>query len=118
MYDPEYTHNEQIMAYQLPVFFEELDKNFAGKSVNVEQDGDLVFKGEVADWVTLQSIKFYPKVRKGDALYIETKHDGEQSKYAFKSPVIVWEVRDQNRQIVAVQAIDDEGRNIILRFNP
>jgi hypothetical protein len=118
MHDPEYTHNEQIMAYQLPEFFEDLDKNFAGKSVNVERDGDLVYKEEVTDWVTLQSIKFYHKVRKGNALYIETKHESEQSKYTFKSPVIVWVVRDQNRRIVAVQAIDDENRNIILRFNP
>ena len=118
MHDSEYTRNEQIMAYQLPEFFEELDKNYVGKAINVERDGDLVYKGEVSDWVTLQSIRFYHKVRKGDALYIETKHDGEQSKYAFKSPVIVWVVRNQHRQIVAVQAIDDEGSNIILRFKP
>jgi hypothetical protein len=118
MYDPEYTHNEQIMAYQLPEFFEELDKKFTGKSVSMERDGDLVYKGEVTDWATLQSVKFYHKVRKGDALFIETKHNGEQSKYSFKSPVIVWVVRDQNRRILAVQAIDEEGRNIILRFKP
>lgn len=112
---PEYTHNEQVLTYEMPRFFEDLHKKFAGKQVNVEEDGDLIYEGAVTDWVILQRIKYYP-VRKGNALYIETQRDGSETKYSFNDPVLVWVVRDPSRQIVAVQAIDHDGRNIILRI--
>ncbi len=115
MYDPEYTHNEQIMAYQMPVFFEELSQKYAGKMVNVERDGDLVHQQPVTDWSTLKSLRYY-HVRAGHALYIETEQEGSASSYTLKTPSLVWVVRDQHRQVVAVQVIDEGNRNIILRF--
>jgi hypothetical protein len=115
MYDPEYTHNEQIMAYQMPVFFEELSKKYTGKMVNVERDGDLVYQEPITDWSTLQSLRYY-HVRTGHALYLETEQEGSASSYTIKTPTLVWVVRDQHRQVVAVQVIDESNRNIILRF--
>jgi hypothetical protein len=115
MSEPEYTHNEQIMAYQMPVFFEELSKKYAGKMVHVERDGDLVYQGPVTGWVTLQSLRYY-HVRTGHALYFETEQEGSVSSYKTKTPTLVWVVRDQHRQVVAVQVIDESNQNIILRF--
>ena len=117
MSEYEYTHNVQLMTSQWPSFFTELANQRKGRDVRVEVDGNLLQPDSSAEASLLKDLKYHPVVHDRKVTVITRKsEDVSDVETVLRGPSIVWDVRNQHGDTVAVQIIGEDSHKLVLRF--
>jgi len=106
-----HTSDEMIMNHDWPSFFENVVKSHQGQPVAIEQDGNLLLDDPPGEGVPLQGIELRSD-HKHDAVIITM----EAQTYTVEAPSLIWAVRDEHKELVAVEIIDARDRKFIVRF--
>ena len=104
-------HNEMLMSNDWPSFFEELAQSHQGQPVTIEQNDDLLLDNPPGEGVLLQGIELLSG-HKQKVLVIITA----AQTYKIESPNLIWAVRDEQGELVAVEIVDTRERTFIMRF--
>ncbi len=105
--------NEMLMSSDWPSFFAGLAKSHQGRPVAIEEDGDLLLDNPPAEGVPLQGIELRSDYKhKHYVLLITTA----AQTYTIETPNLIWVVRNQQRELVAVEIIERDERKFIVRF--
>ena len=117
MTDYEYGRNIQmVMAAQWKTFFADLDGERQGQQVAVEIDGELTLASPDPATVPLLGIE-YEHQHKHGSVTVTTGTRETSKTYTVESPSLVWAVHDTQGEMMAVEIIGRDGRNLILRFS-
>lgn len=113
MNDSTLYHNDMLMNSEWPSFLANLAQSRQGKPVVVEQDDDLLLQHPPDQGVPLQHIE------------LDTGHQQQRlvittaaQTYTIESPNLIWVVRDEQDELVAVEILDTRERKFIMRFVP
>ncbi|MEA3334334.1 MAG: DUF5335 family protein [Chloroflexota bacterium] len=111
-HDP--THQPRMIpASQWTAFFEELNQNFGGKSVHVEQGTGSMTPVAQTGSITLVGLD-YEHHRRHPHLTIELAGAGTPEIPI--DPNLVWGVYDRDEQLFAVEIIDQHDYKVNLQF--
>ncbi len=106
-------HNDMLMNSEWPSFLANLAQSRRGKPVVVEQDGDLLLQHPPGQGMPLQDIELRTR-NKQQCLVITTA----AQTYTIEAPNLIWMVRDEQDELVAVEILDSHERKFIMRFVP
>ena len=104
-------HNEMLMNSDWPPFFEDLAQSHQGRPVAIGQGSDFLLDNPAGEGAPLQGIELHSG-HKRKALVITT---ATQS-YTIEAPNLIWAVRNEQDELVAVEILDTRERKFIMRF--
>ena len=104
-------HNDMIMSSDWPSFFADLAQSHQGRPVTIEQDGDSLLENPAGKGEPLQGIEFRSHHRH-KVLVITTA----AQTYTIEGPNLIWAVRDEQGELVAVEVSDAHAHEFIVRF--
>ena len=104
-------HNEMLISSDWPSFFEELSQSHQDRPVTIEQDDDLLLDNPPGDGVPLQEIEF----RSGHKQKLLVITTAAQT-YTIEAPNLIWVIRNEQGELVAVEIIDARDREFVVRF--
>jgi hypothetical protein len=100
-----------LMSSDWSSFFAALLKSHQGQPVAIQQDDDLLLEKPPGGGAPLQGIEL-PSGHKQKALIITTA----AQTYKIESPNLIWAVRNEQDELVAVEISDARERKYIMRF--
>jgi len=109
--DSELYHNDMLMSSEWPSFLANLAQSRRGQSIVIEQEDDLLLQQPPGREVPLQNIEL-DTGHKQQHLVITT---AAQS-YTIEFPNLIWAVRNEEDELVAVEILDTQERKFIMRF--
>ena len=109
--DPVLFHSDMLVGNDWSSFFEDLTQSHQGRSVTVEQGNDLLLDSPPGQGVPLKGIELYND-HKQQSLVITTA----TQTYTIETPYLIWVVRNEQGELVALQISDAGDREFIVRF--
>ena len=109
--DPAITHNDMLMSSDWPSFFTDLARSHQGRPVAIKQDGDSLLEDRAGKGVPWQGIE-YRSGHKQKVLVITTA----AQTYTIEAPNLIWAVRHEQGELVAVEISDGRDHEFIVRF--
>ena len=106
-------HHDMLMSSDWPSFLANLAQSRQGQPVVIEQDGDLLLQNPVGQGAPLQGIELRFD-QKQQLLVITTA----AQTYTIVAPNLIWAVRNEQDELVAVEILDTRERKFIMRFVP
>ena len=104
-------HNDMLMSSDWPSFFADLARSHQGRPVAIKQDGDSLLENPSGKGVPLQGIEFHSGHRQ-KTLVITTA----AQTYTIEAPTLIWAVRNEQGELVAVEISDGRDHEFIVRF--
>jgi hypothetical protein len=115
MFDHNPKHqSEMLMASQLKPFFNDVEREYQGKTVYLYPDSHLEYTAGNADPVTLDSLTFVRRLRK-DVLTIHTTDKGDPHEIEIIAN-LVWIIRDVDGEVIAFEVIDEQDAKMMVEF--
>ena len=111
--DSKQYHNDMLMSSEWPSFLADLAQSRRGQPMVIEQEGDLLLQHPPGQGVPLQNIDL-DTGHKPQRLIITTT----AQTFAIESPNLIWVVRNEEDELVAVEILDTQERRFIVRFVP
>lgn len=105
---------QMISSNHWQSFLTDLVRRYQGQLVSLEVGEDLLVNNPPAGEVTLQGIEY----DKHKGVSISTGSGTETKTYSVEEPDLVWAVHGEHGKLVAVEIIDKDGRNLIVRLEP
>ena len=109
--DSAITHNDMLMNSDWPSFFADLAQSHQGRPVAIEQGSDLLLDNPPGKGVPLQGIE----LRSGHKQQLLVITTAAQT-YTIEAPNLIWAVRNEQGELVAVEISDVHEREFIMRF--
>lgn len=107
---PKY-NSESILSYQWPTFFSTVLQKFQGQPIMVEQNGDLLLDEPFIAVAPLQDITYKKKK-------VTMTTGGSQGQtVTLDHLTLVWAVRNEKDQLVAVELISETDEKYVVRFS-
>ena len=104
-------HNNMLLSSEWPSFFANLAQSHQGRPVAIEQNGDLLLKNPPGQGVPLQEIELRSD-QKQQRLVITTA----TQTHTIEAPNLIWAVRNEQGELVAVEILDTQEHRFIMRF--
>ena len=104
-------HSDMLMSSEWPSFLANLARSQQGRSVAIEPGGDLLLQNPPGQGTLLEGIELRSG-HKQQRLVITT---AAQS-YTIEAPNLIWAVRNEQEELVAVEILDAQERKFIMRF--
>jgi hypothetical protein len=109
--DPAITHNDMLMSSDWPSFFADLARTRQGQPVTIEQDSDSLLENPAGKGEPLQGIE-YRSHHRHKAVVITTA----AQTYSIEAPNLIWAVRNEQGELVAVEISDAQAHEFVVRF--
>ncbi len=104
-------HNDMLMSSDWSSFLANLARSHQGRPVVIEPGGDLLLQNPPGQGVPLQGIELSSD-HKRQLLVITTTAQS----YVIEGPNLIWAVRNEQEELVAVEILDAQERRFIMRF--
>jgi hypothetical protein len=104
-------HSDMLMSSEWASFLANLAQSQQGRPVVIEQNGDLLLQHSPDQGVPLQNIEL-DTGHKQHRLVITTT----AQTYTIEVPNLIWAVRNEQEELVAVEILDTQERRFIMRF--
>ena len=105
-------HNHMLKRSDWSSFLANLARSHREQPVAIEQDGDLLLRHQPETGVPLQGIELRA-AHKGQSLVVTTA----AQTYTIESPNLIWTVRNEKEDLVAVEILDVQDHTFIMRFD-
>ncbi len=106
-------HSDMLMSSDWPSFLANLAQSQQGRPVVIEPGGDLLLQNPPGQGAPLQGIELRSG-HKQQRLVITTA----AQTYTIEAPNLIWAVRNEQEELVAVEILDTQERRFIMRFVP
>ena len=105
------SHSDMLMSSEWTSFLANVAQSRRGQPVEVEQEGDLLLQHPPGRGAPLQGIELRT-AHKQQLLVITTT----AQTYTIEAPNLIWAVRNEPGELVAVEILDTQEHRFILRF--
>ena len=105
-------HNHMLKRSDWSSFLANLARSHRGQPVAIEQDGDLLLRHQPETGEPLQGIELRSTHRR-QSLVVTTA----AQTYTIESPNLIWAVRNEKEDLVAVEILDVQDHTFIMRFD-
>ena len=109
--DSTQSHSDMLMSNEWPSFLANLAQSRRGQPVVIEQDDDLLLQHPPGRGAPLQGIE----LRAGHKQQLLVIATAAQT-YTIESPNLIWVIRNEQGELVAVEILDTQERRFIMRF--
>jgi hypothetical protein len=103
-----------IVTNQWQPLFAELTRKHKGRPVGLDRDRDLLLNDPASEQVTLESIEY----DRHHGVVVTVGRGTEQETIKMENASMVWAVRDDDEDLVAIQVVAGDGRKLNLRAAP
>jgi hypothetical protein len=115
MLDHDSTHRRELLvSSEMPAFFADLTAQYQGKPITLHSDSQPEYATGGAPPAVLTELSFARKHRK-DTLTVHTVQAGEPSETTVIAN-LVWVVRDEDHNLIALEVRDEHDRTLVLGF--
>ena len=106
--------SEMLITSQLKPFFNDVEREYRGKTVYLYPDSHLEYTPGNVDPVTLDSLTIVHQHRK-DFLTIHTTDKGSPHEIKIVAN-LVWIIRDVDGEVIAFEVIDEHDAKMVVEF--
>ena len=104
-------HSDMLMSSEWASFLANLAQSQQDRPVTIEQGGDLLLQNPAGQGAPLEGIELRSG-HKQQRLVITTT----AQTYTIEAPNLIWAVRNEQEELVAVEILDTQERTFIMRF--